>query len=57
MKANKFLALDFGASNGRAILGELNSNKIELEEIYRFPNRQLIGREACVGISVIFLIN
>ena len=32
------LAFDFGASSGRAILSKFDGNKIELEEIYRFPN-------------------
>jgi len=32
------LAVDFGASNGRLILGKFDGEKIELEEIYRFPN-------------------
>lgn len=32
------LAFDLGATSGRLILGKLNQNKIELEEIYRFPN-------------------
>jgi len=35
----KILAIDLGASSGRAILGTLNANKkLSLEEIYRFPN-------------------
>lgn len=33
-----FLAVDFGASSGRHILGSLNDGKLELEEIYRFEN-------------------
>jgi rhamnulokinase len=32
------LAFDFGASSGRAILSKFDGDKIELEEIYRFPN-------------------
>lgn len=32
------LAADFGASSGRVILGKFDGKKIELEEIYRFPN-------------------
>lgn len=33
-----FLAVDIGASSGRHILGCLKDGKIELEEVYRFPN-------------------
>ncbi len=33
-----FLAVDIGASSGRHILGRLKDGKIELEEVYRFPN-------------------
>lgn len=32
------LAFDFGASSGRAILSKFDGEKIELQEIYRFPN-------------------
>ena len=34
----KFLAIDLGASSGRAMLGILNDNKLALEEIHRFSN-------------------
>lgn len=33
-----YLAVDIGASSGRHILGWVENGKIELEEIYRFPN-------------------
>ena len=33
-----FLAIDLGASSGRAILGTVGDNRIELEEIHRFEN-------------------
>lgn len=36
--AINLLAFDIGASNGRCILGTLQNNKLELEEIIRFPN-------------------
>ena len=39
MSESKFLALDFGAESGRAILGILNDQKIELYEVHRFPNK------------------
>lgn len=34
----KVLAIDFGASSGRAIIGNFKNDKIELEEIHRFSN-------------------
>ncbi len=34
----KVLAFDFGASSGRAIIGEFNGQTIELKEIHRFEN-------------------
>ena len=33
-----YLAIDIGASSGRHILGWLKDGRMELEEIYRFPN-------------------
>ena len=41
MSTSKFLAFDFGAESGRAIVGILENEKIHLEEIHRFPNRQI----------------
>jgi rhamnulokinase len=38
MNTNQFLAFDFGASSGRGIIGSLENNKIQLEEIHRFSN-------------------
>lgn len=35
----KYLAFDFGASNGRAIVGKYDGAKLELEEISRFDNK------------------
>lgn len=32
------LAVDFGASSGRVILSRFDGRKVELEEVYRFPN-------------------
>ncbi|MEN8192746.1 MAG: rhamnulokinase family protein [Bacteroidota bacterium] len=38
MSESKFLAFDFGAESGRAIVGILSDKKIELHEVHRFPN-------------------
>ncbi len=39
MDKNRFLAFDLGASSGRAILGKLENNKLELQEVHRFRNQ------------------
>ena len=36
--ANHYLACDLGADSGRLMLGTLDSGKISLEELHRFPN-------------------
>ncbi len=33
-----YLAIDIGASSGRHILGHMENGRMQLEEIYRFPN-------------------
>jgi len=38
MKPTYYLAVDIGASSGRHILGWVEDGKIQLEEVYRFPN-------------------
>lgn len=38
MADGKFLAFDFGAESGRAMLGTLAGGKLTLEEKHRFPN-------------------
>ncbi len=38
----KFLAIDLGAESGRSILGTLTDQQMGLEEISRFPNRQIL---------------
>ena len=39
--SNAYLALDIGAGTGRAILGVLKDNRIELQEIHRFENKPI----------------
>ena len=34
----QYLAFDFGAESGRAILGNISDGRLALEEIHRFPN-------------------
>jgi rhamnulokinase len=38
----KFLAFDFGASGGRAILGKFNGEKISLTQLHRFANEPVM---------------
>ena len=33
-----YLAIDIGASSGRHILGWIEGGKLQMEEVYRFPN-------------------
>ncbi len=37
----KYIAADFGAGSGRVIVGTVRSHSTELEEVHRFPNRQI----------------
>lgn len=37
-EALKLMAIDLGASGGRAILGSFDGNRLELEELSKFPN-------------------
>jgi len=38
VKTVNVLAMDYGASNGRGIIGSFDGNRLALEEIHRFPN-------------------
>jgi rhamnulokinase len=38
MNTHYFLAFDLGAESGRAILGQLAGERLQLSEVYRFPN-------------------
>ena len=41
MSHNSFLAFDIGAESGRALLGTLKKNEIQVQEVYRFNNRMI----------------
>ncbi len=41
MKTHYFLAIDIGATSGRAIIASIVDGKFDMEEIYRFPNNML----------------
>jgi rhamnulokinase len=36
--STNYLALDLGASSGRAVIGRFNGSTVNLEEVHRFPN-------------------
>lgn len=38
---NTYLAVDFGGGSGRVMAGSICRNTLKLEEVYRFPNRQI----------------
>jgi rhamnulokinase len=38
MKSSRHVAFDFGAESGRTILGKLDSGRLEIREVNRFPN-------------------
>lgn len=42
MKEHHFLAFDLGASSGRALLGSLVNNKLNITEIHRFNNQMML---------------
>ncbi len=45
MTSSRHLAFDLGAGSGRAILGELNEDRLSIRELHRFSNRMLpIGK-------------
>ena len=52
----RFLAFDIGASSGRAIVGILDNDKLDLDEIYRFPNGGIKKGDSLVwDVSAIYL--
>lgn len=38
---NTYLAVDFGAGSGRVMAGSVRRGVLKVEEVYRFPNRQV----------------
>ena len=38
---NSYLAVDFGGGSGRVMAGTIDNGRLTLEEVYRFPNRQI----------------
>lgn len=38
---NAYLAVDFGGGSGRVMAGTIDQGVLKLEEVYRFPNRQV----------------
>ena len=38
---NTYLAVDFGGGSGRVMAGTIDNGRLTLEEVYRFPNRQI----------------
>lgn len=40
-QASSFLAADFGGGSGRIMAGTLTEGRLKLEEVHRFPNRQV----------------
>lgn len=40
-KPTSYLAADFGGGSGRIMAGTLTGGKLKLEEVHRFPNRQV----------------
>jgi rhamnulokinase/L-fuculokinase len=50
----KVLAIDLGASSGRAILGNYDNDEITLEEIHRFDNTPVERESLCWDIDALF---
>ncbi|MCR5626617.1 MAG: rhamnulokinase [Lachnospiraceae bacterium] len=53
--AKKYLAIDFGASSGRHIIGTVNDGKIELKEMHRFDNGpKKVNGHLCWDLDYLF---
>ena len=50
-QTREYLALDLGASGGRAIIGRFDGARLTLEEVHRFPNGPMQLPTAC-GLSL-----
>ena len=52
---NTFLAIDLGATAGRAVLGELNDGILNLREIHHFANEPILAEDQkCWNIEFLF---
>ena len=49
------LAFDLGASNGRAILGQFDGEKITMRELHRFENNYIELNGVCLLGSAVSL--
>ncbi len=45
MKTKKYLAIDFGASNGRATICSFDGSKLNVEEVHRFNNQPVYANK------------
>ncbi|MCH5330639.1 MAG: rhamnulokinase [Alistipes sp.] len=55
MTKKVYLAADFGGGSGRVIAGRLHDGRLQMEEIYRFPNRQIkLGNRLCWDFPALF---
>ena len=48
LAVSTYLAIDFGAESGRAILGKLSNGRLELVERHRFANPTLVDAAGCL---------
>ncbi len=54
----RYIAADFGAGSGRVIVGTiLPGDNIRLDEVHRFPNRQIRLATPYIGIFWLYLKN